>query len=76
VAESTPGGSQPGGREVVLVAAAVVALVLGAAILTSLLPIVVQEIVFHTPVAIAVLVAGTALVLWRISRRRNPTNDL
>lgn len=75
MAETTPGGAQPGGREVLLVAAAVVAVVLGAAILTSLLPQAVQEIVFHTPVAIAVLVAGTGLVLWRISRRKNPARD-
>lgn len=61
--------SQPGWRDVVLVAAAVVAVVLGAAILTSLLPTAVQDIVFHTPVAIAVLVVGTGWLLWRISRR-------
>jgi hypothetical protein len=53
----------------VLVAAAVVAVVLGAAILTSLLPAAVQDIVFHTPAAIAVLVVGTGWLLWRISRR-------
>ena len=62
-------GSQPGWREVVLLAGAVVAVVLGAAILTSLLPTSVQEIVFRTPVAIGVLVVGTGWVLWRISRR-------
>jgi FtsH-binding integral membrane protein len=53
----------------VLVACALVALVLGAAVLTSLLPASVQEIVFHTPLAIAVLVVGTGWLLWRISRR-------
>ena len=62
-------GSQPGWREVLLVAATVVAVVLGAAIVTSLLPTAVQEIVFHTPLAIAVLVVGTGWLLWRISRR-------
>jgi uncharacterized membrane protein len=61
--------TQPGWREVVLVAAAVVVVVLGAAFATSLMPASVQEIVFHTPVAIAVLVGGTGWLLWRISRR-------
>jgi anti-sigma-K factor RskA len=69
VAEPRRLGSQPGWRAVVLVAAAVVALVLGAAVLTSFLPASVQEIVFRTPVAIAVLVVGTGWLLWRIARR-------
>ena len=70
VAEPRPIGRQPGWREVALVAAAVVAVVLGAAVLTSLLPTSVQEIVFHTPLAIVVLIVGTGWLLWRISRRR------
>jgi hypothetical protein len=53
----------------VALAAAVVAVVLGAAFLTSLLPSDVQEIVFRTPIAIAVLAVGTGWLLWRISRR-------
>jgi uncharacterized membrane-anchored protein len=69
VAEPRQVGAQPGWREVVLVAAAVVVVVLGAAFATSLLPASVQEVVFHTPVAIAVLVGGTGWLLWRISRR-------
>ena len=69
VAEPRRTGSQPGWREVVLVAAAVVVVVLGAAFATSLLPESVQEILFRTPVAIAVLVGGTGWLLWRISRR-------
>jgi anti-sigma-K factor RskA len=68
-------GSQPGWREVVLVAAAVVVVVLGAAVLTSLLPTVVQDVVFHTPVAIAVLIIGTGWLLWRISRREPSAPD-
>jgi uncharacterized membrane-anchored protein len=60
---------QPGWREVVIVAVAVVAVVLGAAIVTSILPTSVQEIVFHTPLAIVVLIGGTGWLLWRISRR-------
>jgi uncharacterized membrane protein AbrB (regulator of aidB expression) len=69
VVEPRPLGSQPGWRAVVLVAGGVVAVVLGAAFITSLLPTAVQEIVFHTPVAIAILVVGTGWLLWRISRR-------
>lgn len=62
-------GRQPGWREVVLLAAVVVALVLGAAMATSLLPTSAQEIVFHTPLTILILVLGTAWLLWRIARR-------
>ena len=47
----------------------VVAVVLGVAFGTSLLPTGVQEVVFHSPLLIAVLVGGTAWVLWRIGRR-------
>jgi hypothetical protein len=39
---------------------------------TSLLPTVLQEVVFHSPLLIAVLVGGTAWVLWRIGRRSGP----
>ena len=62
-------GRQPGWREVVLVAAAVVSVVLGAAVLTSLLPTSAQAIVFHTPLTIVVLIGGTGWLLWRIARR-------
>ena len=61
--------SQPGWREVLVVAGAAVAVVLGAAILTSVLPTSIQEIVFHTPLAIVVLIVGTGWLLWRIARR-------
>jgi FtsH-binding integral membrane protein len=70
VAEDKPRGRQPGWRDVALVAAAVVAVVMGAAIVTSLLPTTLQQVVFHTPLAIVVLIAGTGWLLWRISRRR------
>jgi hypothetical protein len=53
----------------------VVALVLGAAVLTSLLPATIQEIVFQTPVAIGVLVIGTGWILWRISTRGRAAPD-
>ena len=64
--------SQVGARDVVIVGGIAVAAVLGAAILTSLLPEGVQRFLFHEPVTIAVLVAGTALVLWRVATRRPP----
>lgn len=64
--------SQVGAREVVIVAAIAVGGVLGAAILTSLLPEGVQRFLFHEPVTIAVLVAGTAVVLWRVATRQPP----
>jgi len=69
VADPQAPGRQPGWREVVLVAVVVVAVVLGAAMATSLLPTSAQEIVFHTPLTILVLIVGTAWLLWRIARR-------
>jgi len=69
VAEPRPVDRQPGWREVLIVAGAVVVIVLGAAFLTSVLPTGAQEIVFHTPLAILVLIVGTAWLLWRIARR-------
>ncbi len=59
---------QPGIREVVLVAAAVVVTVLAAAGVTALLPSDGQAVVFHTPLLIVILVGGTAYILWRILR--------
>ena len=69
MAEHQNPAAQPGWREVILVAGAVVAAVLGAAILTRFLPTAVQDLVFRTPVAIGVLIVGTGWLLWRISRR-------
>ena len=66
---------QPGWREALLVTAAVVAVVLGAAIVTSLLPTAVQSAIFHAPILIVVLIVGTGWVLWRISRGRPPDPD-
>ena len=59
-------------REVLLVAGLTVAVVLGAAIATSLLPKGVQEVVFRTPLLIIVLIGGTAALLWGIARPRPP----
>jgi heme A synthase len=69
VAEPRRGGGQPGWRQVLVVAGVAVAVVLGAAVLTSILPTDAQEVVFHTPLAIIVLIVGTAWLLWRIARR-------
>jgi FtsH-binding integral membrane protein len=63
-------GRHAGLREVLAVAGAAVAIVLGAAILTALLPPELQSIVFRTPLLIAVLVAGTAIALWLVVRPR------
>ncbi len=71
MAERTP-ARQIGWREVLLVAGLAVAAVLGAAILTSALPVEVQRMIFHTPLLIAVLIGVTALVLWRAATRRSP----
>ena len=61
---------QPGWREVILVAAGVVVVVLGAAALTSVLPVEIQQAIFHAPILIGVLIVGTGWLLWRISRGR------
>ena len=61
-----------GFKEVVLVGAAVVLVVMAAAGLTALLPGDAQAVVFQTPLLIGVLIVGTGLVLWRILRRPQP----
>jgi len=61
-----------GWREVLIAGAVAVGVVLGAAILTSVLPTDAQRLIFHTPLLIAVLVLGTGFVLWRIAARRPP----
>jgi FtsH-binding integral membrane protein len=61
-----------GWREVLAVGAIAVAVVLGAAILTAVLPTEIQRVIFHTPLLILVLIVGTGFVLWRISTRRPP----
>ena len=61
-------------RDVLLVAAVVVGGVLGAVALTGVLPVEVQRIVFHSPLAIALLAIVTALVLWRTATRRPPAS--
>jgi FtsH-binding integral membrane protein len=68
----SPRGNPVGWREVLIVAAVAVGVVLGAAILTSVLPVDAQRLIFHTPLLIGVLIVGTGLVLWRIAARRPP----
>ena len=69
MAERTP---TLGWRQVLVVAALAVGLVLGAAILTAVLPTDAQRVIFHTPLLIGVLIIGTGFVLWRIAARRPP----
>jgi FtsH-binding integral membrane protein len=59
-------------REVLVVAGLSVLVVLGAAVVTGLLPPEGQAIVFRTPLLIVVLLVGTAAALWRIARPRPP----
>jgi uncharacterized membrane-anchored protein len=58
----------PGWREVALVAAAIVVGVLALAILTSVLPTGLQEVVFRTPLTIVILVVVTIGLLLRLAR--------
>jgi uncharacterized membrane protein len=48
----------------------VVAVVVGAALLTGLLPTPIQRAIFHGPVLIGVLIIGTAWLLWRVAHGR------
>lgn len=68
-ASSAPDPRPVGWRAVLLLAAAVVALVLGLAVVTSLLPAGLQAVVFRTPLLIVVLVAGTVGLLVALARR-------
>jgi hypothetical protein len=63
---------QPGLREVLIVATAVVVVVLGAAMATSLLPTAIQEGIFQAPLIIGILLVGTGWLLWRIARGGPP----
>lgn len=63
-----PAAREVGSTEVLLLALLVVGVVAGAAVLTGIVPGL-QQIVFQTPLAIGVLIGGTAWLLWRIARR-------
>ena len=60
-------------RDVVVTAGICVVVVLGAAVVTALLPAEAQAVVFKTPLLIGVLILGTGFALWRIARPRPPT---
>ena len=64
--------AQPGARQVIIVAAAAAGVVLGAAVVTGILPESVQRIIFHAPLTILVLILGTSFVLWRVATHRPP----
>jgi hypothetical protein len=69
LADPGEAGRSPGWREVLLVSAAVVVVVLGAAVLTGILPTSAQRVVFHEPLLIGILIIGTVVVLWGVARR-------
>jgi hypothetical protein len=62
---------EPGWREVGVVVGAVVAAVIGLVVLTTIIPGG-EAVVYRSPLAILVLIVGTALVLIRIAGRRPP----
>ena len=72
VSEPAPERRTPGWREVLIVGVVVVGVVLGLAVLTSVLPTNLQDIVFRTPLAIVVLLSGTVGILLWITRRPAP----
>jgi hypothetical protein len=55
---------------VLLVGVSVVAVVAAAVLLTVILPDDIEAFVYDTPLAIAVLIGGTAAVLLLVSRRQ------
>jgi hypothetical protein len=75
VVESGAPRQQPGWPQVVLVAGAVVAVVLGAAALTGMLPGPLQRAIQDGPVLIGVLIVGTGWLLWRIAHGRPASPD-
>jgi len=60
-----------GWREVLIVAALAVGIVLAVDIVTTKVPAL-QDFVTRTPLVVVALVAGTAWLLWRIASRRPP----
>jgi 4-amino-4-deoxy-L-arabinose transferase-like glycosyltransferase len=64
----TASDRSPGLREALVIGGLAVIVVLLAASITFLLPPDVGAVVFRTPLLIVVLVVGTAIVLWRITR--------
>ena len=58
----------PGWRDVALLAAAIVVGVLALAVLTSVLPTSLQDVVFRTPLTIVILLVVTIGLLLRLAR--------
>lgn len=65
-----PDRPQPGIFQVALVVLAVVAVVIGASVVSGVLPEPIRRTIAEGPVLIAVLIVGTGWLLWRISRGR------
>jgi hypothetical protein len=61
-----------GWREVLLVGGAIVVLVLGLSVVTSVLPSGAQWVIFQSPLLIVVIVVGTVVVLASLLRRSRP----
>ena len=61
-----------GWREVLLVGGAIVVLVLGLSVVTSVLPSGAQWVIFQSPLLIIVIVVGTVVVLASLLRRSRP----
>lgn len=70
--DGAPNERAPGWRDVLLVSAGVVVVVLGAAVATGFLPTDLQRLVFHEPLLIGFLILGTIVVLLGVARRRPP----
>ena len=68
MAETRPVGV----REVLIVAAIAVGLILAAQVVTISLPDPISGILFRTPLVIVILIVGTAGLLWRIATRQPP----
>jgi len=60
-----------GGRDVAIVAAVAVAIVLGLEVVTTIVPGA-RDLLAGTPLLITVLIVGTAAMLWLIATRRTP----
>jgi hypothetical protein len=62
---------QVGWREVLIVAAVAVGIVLAVDVITTKVPAL-QDFVTRTPLVVVALIAGTAWLLWRVASRRPP----
>jgi hypothetical protein len=62
--------SAPGWLRALVVGGLIVDAVLAAAVVSFLLPSSLGDVVFRSPLLILVLIAGTAFVLWTITRPR------